>query len=194
MNSRCSTGLRSRGGFTLIEVVIVAVVIGLLAVIALPNIDLSRYRIDNGMRSIGTGLQAAQRRAVTRQHDVIVLMDVTNQIIRVHEDVNNNQQQDTDELVRAIPMGDQVAIGQGSAPNHPIGAGPVTFTKRVAGVPAITFHRNGAASERGGLYLTSQRAINTGAHPDDSRLLEIERATGRVSWWRYLDGSWRREF
>ncbi len=181
-------------GFTIIEVIIVAVVIGLLAAIAIPNIDLSRYRIDNAMRSVGTSLQAAQRRAVTRQHDVIVLIDATASTIRVHEDVNNNQTHDTGELIRAFPMGDQVLVGLGNAPPHPIGAGPVTFTKQVDGVPAVTFHRNGSASELGGVYLTSRRAVNTGAHPDDTRLLEVERATGRVSWWRYLAGSWKREF
>jgi hypothetical protein len=112
----------------------------------------------------------------------------------VHEDVNNNQQHDPGELIRAIPMGDQVAIGRGNAPAHPVGNGPVTLVKQIDGVPALTFHRNGSASEMGGIYLTSQRAINTGGHPEDTRLLEIERATGRVSWWRYLASSWKQEF
>lgn len=186
--------LRARWGFTLIEIVIVAVIIGLLAVIALPNIDLSRYRIDSAMRSVGTSLQAAQRRAVTRQHDVVVLFAVGEQTIRLYEDANNNKQQDTGELVRAIPMGDQVAIGLGNAPAHSLGSGPVTFATDGGGVPAVTFHRSGSASEHGGLYLTSQRAINTGGHPEDTRLIEIERATGRVSWWRYLPPAWKREF
>lgn len=186
--------LCARRGFTLIEVVIVAVIIGLLAVIALPNIDLPRYRIDNAMRSVGTSLQAAQRRAVTRQHDVVVLFAVSEQTIRVHEDANNNKQQDSGELVRAVPMGDQVAIGRGNAPSHPLGSGPVTFSSDGGGVPVVTFHRNGSASEHGGVYLTSRRAINTGGHPEDTRLIEIERATGRVSWWRYLPPSWRQEF
>ena len=188
------SGPRPTSGFTVIEVVIVAVLIGLIAVIALPNIDFSRYRIDAAMRAVAAGLQAAQRRAVSRQHDVVVSFDIANQVITLHEDANNNQEQDPGELVRAIPMGDQVAIAQGSAPAHPLGGGPITFTRDVGGLVAVTFHRNGSASEAGAVYLTSRRAINTGAHPDDTRLIEIERGTGRVSWWKYLPSGWRQEF
>jgi hypothetical protein len=163
-------------------------------VIALPRINVTRYQIDSGMRSLGSGMQAAQRRAISRQHDIIVFFDVNNQIVRVHEDRDNNGQVDTGELIRALPIGDKVVLGRGNAPAHPIGAGPVTFTKQISNIPAVTFHRNGAASEQGGVYMTSRRALNTGAHPEDTRLLEIERATGRVSWHRYTGSAWEREF
>ena len=185
---------RKRLGFTFVELVIVLVVIGLLAVVAIPRINLTRYRIESAMRGVGTALIAAQRYAVTRQHDVIVLLDAGNQTIRVHDDANNNQAQDSGERVRAIPLGDNIVIGQGNAPAYTLGPGPITFTKQVGGVPAVTFHRNGAASELGGLYLTSTRALNSGGNPEDSRFIRIERATGRVEWYRYLPPSWTRGF
>jgi prepilin-type N-terminal cleavage/methylation domain-containing protein len=183
-----------RAGFTIVELVIVAVIIGLVAVIALPRIDITRYQINSGMRSLGSGMQAAQRRAISRQHDIVVFFDVNNQTVRVHEDQNNNGVVDAGELIRALSIGDKVALGRGNAPAHPIGAGPVTFTKEIDNIPVVTFHRNGAASEQGGVYLTSRRALNTGAHPEDTRLLEIERATGRISWHRYSGTAWEREF
>ena len=186
--------LGRRAGFTLVEVALVVLIIGVLALIALPKVDLTKYRVNSAMRGAGTAILGAQRYAVSHQHDVIVLFDVAANSIRVHYDENNNQAQDGDERIRRVPFGEHIVIGQGNAPAHPLGAGPVTFTKRVGGLPALTFHRNGAASELGGVYLTSQRAINTGAHPEDSRFIEIERATGRVEWYSFRPPSWVREF
>ena len=185
---------RRSAGFTFIELVIALVLMGLLAIIAIPRINVTNYRIESAMRGVGTGIMGAQRYAVTRQHDVIVLIDVGNQTIRVHDDANNNQVQDSGERVRAIPLGDNIVIGQGNAPAYSLGPGPVTFMKQVTGIPAVTFHRNGSASELGGFYLTSQRALNTGAHPEDTRFVRIERATGRVEWYRYQPPSWNRGF
>ncbi len=183
-----------RAGFTIIEMIIVALLIGLVAVIALPRMNVARYQIDSGMRSLGSGMQAAQRRAISRQHDVVVFFDVNNQTVRVHEDADNDGQVDAGELIRALSIGDKVVLSRGNAPAHAIGAGPITFTKEIDNVPVVTFHRNGAASEQGGVYLTSRRSVNTGAYPEDTRLLEVERATGRVSWHRYTGSAWEREF
>lgn len=180
-------------GFTLIELLIVIVIIGIVASFALPRIDYTRFRVDSTMRGVGTSLLAAQRRAVTAQHDVVVTFDAATNAVRLIEDANNNGAIDAGERTRGIPLGEQVVIGLGGAPAHPVGAGPVTFTKTFGGLPAVTFHRNGAASERGGVYFTSRRAVLSGSISNDTRLLEIERATGRVSWYSYR-GGWQRGF
>jgi hypothetical protein len=53
------------------------------------------------------------------------------------------------------------------------------------------FHRTGSASEAKGVYITSQRT----GHPEDTRALEVERSTGRVSWYRFQPpSSWKRGF
>jgi hypothetical protein len=119
-----------------------------------------------------------------------VLFDASNNTVRIHEDLNDNRTVDPGELMRAIPFGEQVVLGQGSAPPYAsVGPGPVTFTKRVNGVPMVSFHRNGAASEYGGVYFTSSRALQ-GGHVSDARLLVIERATGRVTRYRYTGATW----
>ena len=169
-------------------------IVGVVTALALPKIDYTRYRVDSSIRGVGATLLAAQRRAVSRQYNVIITFDAANQSIRLHEDANNNGQQDSGERTTGISLGEQVVIGRGATPAHSIGAGPVTFTKRVGGVPALTFHRNGSASQMGGVYLTSRRALNSGSHLEDTRLLAIERATGRVSWYGYVASKWERGF
>ncbi len=190
------SGRSVAAGVTLVELVVVLAMIGIVAAIALPKIDLPRYQIEGAMHGVGTGMLVAQRLAVTRQHDVAVRFDVPGQALLIHEDANNNGVVDAGERVRRVPLGEKVVFGRGTAPPAPsVGsADPVTFTKTAEGWPVVTFHRNGSASEAGGFYLTSRRALASGQHGDDARAVEIERATGRAAWYRYAGGTWSRRF
>ena len=181
-------------GFALVELIVVMVLIGILASIAYPAIDSLRYSAESAMMQIGTTLQAAQREAVSRQHDVRVVFDAANGRLRVIYDLNSNGTADGGERVRGVALEPQIVFGRGGAPARPFGGGPVTLSD---GSQTITFHRNGAASASGGLYLTSVRAAaGETRRVRDARAIEIVRATGRIEWFRYTaDGStWLRGF
>jgi prepilin-type N-terminal cleavage/methylation domain-containing protein len=184
--------LRGSSGVTLVELLIVIAIIGIVAGIAIPKIDLTRFRVDSAMQSAGMIMLGAQRLAATRQFDVIVGFDQASNTIRVHQDANDNGLIDQGEAVTRRDLGDLVVFGRAGAPAYTIGAAAVTFTQVRDGLPAVTFHRNGSASEYGGFYLTSRRAVLAGL-AKDSRLVEIERSTGRTSWYRYNNG-WVRGF
>ena len=66
----------------------------------------------------------------------------------------------------------------------------ISFTKMSEGLPALKFHRNGAASEEGILYLTSTRAAASDDIPQDTRALMVERATGRIRCFSYRTLAW----
>lgn len=190
--------MRSRehpAGFTLIEVVVVVFLITALTAFALPRIDFVHFEVRGTAQRLSSTISAAQRTAIKRQHNVIVSFDIDRGLIRVHEDANNNREVDPGEVVRYVELGDHVVFGRVSAPEHGlIGAGTVSFNRKQDDMPAVIFGRGGNASEYGGFYLTSRRAVLTGDNRGDDFLVEIERASGRVGWLQYGDGRWVRGF
>lgn len=186
--------LRSTRGVSLAELLAVVAIVGLTTAIVAPKIDLPHFGIEAAMRGIGTTLMAAQRDAVASQHDVIVSFDSAAGVLRIHWDADNDGTEDAGERVRILGVGDGVTFGRPSGvAARGFGTAPINFAV-VNGRPAVIFRRNGSASESGGLYLTSLRALRPGANRlDDTRAIEFERATGRAEWFRYR-GSWARGF
>ncbi len=181
--------LRGNSGFSLIEALIIMTVIGIVVGIAMPHVDIKRFRMNEAVREVSSTLARAQYRAVLHQHDVIVWFDVTPRRLRVHEDRNNDGVVQANEPVTAVELPEGVVFGRGPAPARPMGLGPVTFRQRF-GTPYVTFHRNGSASEAGGLYLTA-----TGTPvARDARAVEVERSTGRASWFFHDGNAWQRGF
>ena len=186
----------NRRGFTLLEMMVVVVLIGMVTVIVAPRIDFARYQIDGGIQAVATTLMAAQREAIAKQHDVAIMFDQPNSSLRILYDTNNNSVIDATERVRVITLDTHVRFGRASASALPqLGGSAVTFTRMIGGLPSVVFHRNGSASQSGGLYLTSVRAA-TGlvTYQRDTRALELYRATGRPEWWRYDGTNWSRGF
>lgn len=180
-------------GFTLIEVMLAVVVFGILAAIAYPSWKSADFQKNAALRVVGSTLRAAQSRAVTGQTDVAVIVDTDEHVMRVHEDEDRDGVIDAGEHTTAYALSEGMVFGQGAAPAHPVGSGPTTFEATRDGDPVVVFHRNGAASEAGGIYVTTARAQSQDARPQDTRLIVLERATGRTSWLRYTDDGWTRE-
>ncbi len=193
-----SANLRSttRVGVTLVEMMVVIGLIGLMAAIVAPRIDFEHYQIEGGMQAASTTLMAAQREAVAKQHDVVVMFDAANSSLRILYDLNNNGQVDPSERIRVLQLDTQVRFGLAGGTALPqLGTSAVTFTRLISGLPSVVFHRNGSASQAGGFYLTSARAAaGVARHQRDTRALELYRATGRPEWWRYNGTTWTRGF
>ena len=187
--------MQRRRGFTFIELLIVTLILGILVLFAAPKIDVSHFQIESGMQGVGLTLLACERQAISQQHDIIVMFDAARQSLRIHEDKNNNGVVDAGERVRGIALGEKVVFGRGGVTAMSMGAGPITFVKTISGYPALVFHRDGSASEAGGFYLTSTRAaLYSGGYTTDSRAVQVDRATGRASWFRYNTSTWKRAF
>lgn len=182
------------GGFSLVELLVVMVIIGILSLLVIPRIDITRYRMDGAARGLMTAMVTAQRAAVQRQHDVVVAFDTVSGWLRIHEDANNDGALNTGERVRHVVLDEQVRFGLGSAPPRNGYVDAVSFTDAQGGLPAVRFRRGGNASQEGAFYLTSHRSPGRAEYAKDTRSIEVSRATGRASWFYYDPPNWRQGY
>lgn len=185
---------RNRDGFTLIELVVVMTIGSLLALIAMPHIDVAGARAQSAARSAHMALAAAQQRAVLRQHDVVVEFDDGDGTMRFFDDANRNGAQDAGEVGWAHQLEESMVFGRGLAPAGPAGAGAISFAAGGGGEPTLTFHRSGSASQAGGFYLSTPRAAASASHVEDAYAITVSRATGRVRMHRVVRNTWMEAF
>lgn len=175
-------------GFSLAEMLFVVVIIGILASMVTPLFAPGRWRADSAVQELAMSLNAAQRLAVLRQHDVVVTFDVAGGVIRIHRDVNNDGIRDTGEDFRVQELPETMGFGGDGAPSLAQGTGPVSFAAGGTD-PTLTFHRNGSASASGVIYVRPLLG-SLSLDPEAVRALTVERATGEVRCYSYRTGSW----
>ena len=164
------------------------VLLGLILSFAVPQFEPGRWRADSAVQELMISLNAAQRLAVMRQHDVIVTFLPSERRIRVHRDADNDGTVDVDEDSRVVELPETVGFARGSTPAIDGITADVSFTDPGSG-PQLVFHRNGSASESGMAYLRPLEGSMSTAL-ESSRAVSVERATGQVRCFTYRRGSW----
>lgn len=170
-------------GFTLAETIVVLVIAAMMITLAIPRVDVTRYKADAIAQIVRTQLQNASRNAITRQHDVIVSFDTLGQQMVTTFDANNNGTIDSGERVsyRGLDTGilfaDPSVNGiSGAAINASISGASIAM---VSGMPSLTFHRDGSVSSDAEIYVSI-----AARGPKMYRGLSLTQATGRVDWYR----------
>jgi prepilin-type N-terminal cleavage/methylation domain-containing protein len=186
--ARCK-GQRVLEGFTLIELMVVLCVVSIVMAMALPRVDLARYRADGRVQIVRKALQQAQRTSLVRQHDVIVSFDTLGARLRVALDANNDGAISAGEIItwQALSDGGRFLVPpsriDGSSP--PAIAIDAASLKSVSGLPSVVFHRDGSVSADVTVYFSS----STGA-AKEFRAVTVQQGTGRTDWYRFNGSAW----
>ena len=181
---------RQRRGFSVIELIVVMIMMGIIAGMAVPRLNYDRYRADGAMRVVRTVLQGAQRNAIMRQTDVVVAIDETTNQLKILEDVNNNCMKDAGERLSVRPLEDGAKFHKPPVPwtgTSPSTAILGTNLCVLNGLPAVQFLRDGAASSDVDVYVTSARGRTI-----DYRMIRVTMASGRSESFRYNGSAWVR--
>lgn len=175
----------------MIELLVVVLLLGIIAGLAIPRFDFATLRADAGVRIVRGTLMSAQRAAVMRGYPVIVSFDTANSRMRVFEDDNGNRTPDAGERMRWTPLEEQTYF---TTPPAPVVAGepvaPVTGSRleSLSGMPSVTFRRSGAASSTLRVYVLSRRG-----RQEHFRAISMSQATARTDWFRLIGSTWSTE-
>lgn len=182
---------RARRGFTIIELTVVLIMVGIITGMAIPRLNYQRYRADAAARVTRAVLQTSQRQAIMRQTNMLIVFWVAGRRMFVIEDSNNNYAFDAGERIRVRPLeeGAQFVVPTAQVPGTPVPPTPISgpSLSTVWGLPAIAFLRDGASSSDVNIYICSARCP-----PENQRALILTRASGRTEAWRNNGSTWRR--
>jgi prepilin-type N-terminal cleavage/methylation domain-containing protein len=180
--------MSQRRGFSMIEMLTTLIIMGIVAAMAVPKMDLAHMKSDAALRQVTTFFVQAQRTALTKQYNVIVSIDVPNNRLRLVEDRNNSSTIDAGDrsMWMALEPGTQF-IASPLVLDGLSGTFATTRAKTVDGYPSIIFKRNGAASSDAAIFFTG-KVTDVGS----IRAVEITQSTGRADPYKYTGSSWVR--
>ena len=187
-SGRSVSRARGSAGFSIVEIAFVLVIVGVVTSMMAPLYTPGRWRADGAVQQLALSLNAAQRLAVLRQHDVIITFALGDRAVRVHQDADNDGIQDDGEEWRVIELPETMGFGAGAVPILQGGTAPISFADG-NGDPSLTFHRSGSASSTGVIYLRPMQGSLSGS-TEGVRAVTVERATGEVRCWSYRSGAW----
>ena len=181
-----------RSGFTMIETLLVLAIIGIVAAVGLPRLDVYKYRSDATAVMIRSLMMQAQREAIVGQHDLIVSIDTLRHRIILGFDKNNDGSIATAERIRTQALPDENRFITPATPLATSGLnafGPIRadLVTTLSGLPSVIFRRDGSVNTTLELYTTSARN-----RPKDWRVTTVIQATGRTEFQRWSGSSWVR--
>lgn len=171
----------SRQGFTLLEVLLVAAVIGVLVGLAVPSIvgQIPLRRVEASARRLTGDLISARAKAISQNTSYIITF-TSSATYTIHKDDDADGVQDTGEDVRTgtLETGIQFGANAGltNVDSNPLNTNGLHF----GGDNALTFDSRGECSESGSVYLIPTDDLSAPIRNNRARAVSVLQATGHV--------------
>ena len=186
-------------GFTLIELLIVIVIVGILAIIVLPNLlgQIEKAKVTSTLREASSLIQIARQEAIRRGVDVVVLADTANNRFLAFANVDDDSgllfQPNAAAVARTVDYEvQQVPLPQGSNASNSISFwGPADATPNggdiSAGLDADSSSRPVAVFEPNGSIRTLGAFRIADARGNYFEVRIAPRATARIEIRKYYE-------
>jgi MSHA pilin protein MshC len=144
--------LRRPSGFTMIELIMTMVIIGVMAVVALPRLDMLRGFDEAGYRDkVKATLEYARKSAVAQRRNVRVALAGNSLTLTIDSDIPEGAAAGTYPRALALPVPDRAC---GGATNQICAPAGITL----AGTATLTFSALGAPNPAGAYTVTGDAA------------------------------------
>jgi prepilin-type N-terminal cleavage/methylation domain-containing protein len=180
-------GMQDKRGLTIIELVVVMCIVGVMVLIAIPNIGrwLPRYRLKSAARDVASNMQLARLGAIKDNREWALLFDVNGESYQIISDKgadgNWGTPDDTEE--RAVNLSDYPSVRFGDSGHGPApGGGPVD--DGVTFVADRAEFNPGGTSTAGTVYLQNNR--------NDAIAIRVDSSTGIIRMWKWDSSAWER--
>jgi prepilin-type N-terminal cleavage/methylation domain-containing protein len=176
--------LESKKGFTLIEIIITMLIIGIVSAIAIPNFSKWRekHQIDGQAQKVYFDLMLARTAAVKSNNDVLVTFNLVANTYKIHEDTDNDGVEDAGENLKNAVLENNVQFAYNVGITD-TDDNAVTSAVSFGGAQVVVFDSRGQANSSGSILLLHLSDI--GISNNRARLISVLQATGGVDYWTY---------
>ncbi len=184
--------LRDQAGFTLLEIVVVAAVIGVMSAIAIPvTMDMvRRTKADSAAEVALRAISAARARAIAERRNIQLEFADPNLIRLFREEVDDEGGSAGTTLVAETMLegGQEFRLfdGQPDTPDMFGATTPYTF----GGTPPVMFTTDGSLVDSAGDVVNGTVFFGVENQPDTARAVTILGVSGLMQVWKWRGSSW----